>query len=178
MENIRSASDLQFARELVVSVFAKVNEQIELLQKLVLLIPQERLYWQPAQNAFRICDLLGHLLEALAGFCAALNTLYPERLAHFTALRGLPVNHCCELQEATDRIDEYARYINEGAAVLKDADLSKILPTVFTKNGEPVITILLGNLEHLLNHKFQLYFYLKLLETPVSSRELYRFRED
>ena len=164
--------------ELVGSVFGKVNEQIDLLQKLVLFIPPERLHWQPTQNTFRVCDLLGHLLEALAGFCAALYSIYPERLAHFLNLRGLPVNHCCGIQEAIERIHSYAACIAEGSTLLTDDDLSKIVPTVFTKNGEPMITILLGNLEHLVNHKFQLYFYLRLLEVPVSSSDLYQFRAD
>ena len=71
------------ARELVDSVFDKVNEQIELLQKLVLFIPQDRLHWQPVQNTFRVCDLLGHLLEALAGFCAALYSIHPGPVRAF-----------------------------------------------------------------------------------------------
>ncbi len=40
------------------------------------------------------------------------------------------------------------------------------------------MTLLLGNLEHLLNHKYQLFFYLKLLGVPVNSSDLYRFRGD
>ena len=164
--------------ELTLSLFAKVQEQIDLLQKLVLLIPPDRLYWQPSSAVFRICDLLGHLLETLSGFCAALYALHPERLSHFMRLRDLPVNHCCEIEEARTRIAEYETCIAEGAAVLNDADLSKVIPTVLSKNGEMLLTILLGNLEHLVNHKFQLYFYLKLLEVPISSHDLYRFRDE
>jgi len=36
------------------------------------------------------------------------------------------------------------------------------------------MTILLGNLEHFINHKYQLFFYLKLLGVRVTTRDLYR----
>jgi len=35
---------------------------------------------------------------------------------------------------------------------------------------------MLGNLEHLINHKHQLFTYLKLMGESVGSRDLYRFR--
>jgi hypothetical protein len=41
--------------------------------------------------------------------------------------------------------------------------------------GEPVMTLLLENFEHLMNHKYQLFFYLKLLGTGVNTSDLYRF---
>ncbi|HEV3038281.1 MAG TPA: hypothetical protein VHA33_10940 [Candidatus Angelobacter sp.] len=38
------------------------------------------------------------------------------------------------------------------------------------------MTILLGNLEHLMNHKYQLFFYLKLLGIPAGTQDLYKLR--
>jgi hypothetical protein len=32
---------------------------------------------------------------------------------------------------------------------------------VFVPQGEPLLTLLLGNLEHFINHKYQLFSYLK-----------------
>ena len=49
-------------------------------------------------------------------------------------------------------------------------------PTVFVRTGETVLTLLLGNLEHLINHKHQLFIYLKLMGAPVETRDLYCFR--
>ena len=60
--------------------------------------------------------------------------------------------------------------------LLQDADLSRQVPTVFVKQGESLLTLLLGNLEHLVNHKHQLFTYLKLLGVGVTSQDLYRFR--
>jgi hypothetical protein len=47
---------------------------------------------------------------------------------------------------------------------------------VFVPEGEPLLTILLGNLEHLVNHKYQLFFHLKLAGVPVTSRDIYKWR--
>src|SRR5947199_390304 len=60
--------------------------------------------------------------------------------------------------------------------LLSDADLARLIPTVFVSGGESVLTLLLGNLEHLINHKRQLFTYLQLLNVPVTTRDLYRFR--
>jgi hypothetical protein len=100
----------------------------------------------------------------------------PGRLAHFQLLRGLPVNHRCAIPEARERIRTYRERLEEGFALLEDADLARRLPTVFVSDGETILTLLLGNLEHLINHKHQLFTYLKLMGAPVSSHDLYRFR--
>ena len=158
------------------SVFqSKLESQIERTQHLIHLIPRDKLEWRPSTDAFRVCDLLGHLLDCLAGFCAALCAAKPAELAHFAELRELPVNHCCGIDEARQRISEYNSRIAEGFAVLSDEDLAGRLKTVFSSEGEPILTILLNNLEHLINHKYQLFFYLKLMGEPVGTPDLYKF---
>jgi hypothetical protein len=155
---------------------AKIEEQIDRAKHLATIVPADRLEWRPFEGGTRICDLLGHLLECLSGFCATLYILKPERLSHFASLRDLPVNHCCGVAEALDRMGEYQLRIREGFAVIDDEDLSRSLPTVFVAAGEMVLTLLLGNLEHLINHKHQLFFYLKLLGVPVGTADLYKLR--
>lgn len=155
---------------------SKLEEQIERTQHLVALIAPDKLEWKPQPDLLRVCDLLGHLLECLAGFCATLYAVNSDRLAHFSHLRELPVNHCCGIEEASERIRDYGLHIREGFAVLDDDDFGKCVPTVFVAEGEAVMTLLLGNLEHLINHKYQLFFYLKLLGVGVRTGDLYRIR--
>lgn len=159
------------------ALLSKLEEQIELTHRLIGLVPSDKLEWKPLSDSFRVCDLLGHLLECLAGFCASLYAVHPDRLAHFGRLRELPVNHCCEIQEARERIGEYEVHITEGFGLLRDDDLTRSLPTVFVPEGECLMTVMLGNLEHLINHKHQLFLYLKLLGVDVTTSELYRIRE-
>jgi hypothetical protein len=154
-------------------LLAKVEQQVELTVKLVARVPVERLEWRPAPGAFQLSHLLGHLLEASAGFCAALYRARPQQLAHFARLRDLPVNHACDPRQAAERLRDYLNHIREGFAALTDGDLSRRLPTVFNPAGEALLTILLTNLEHFLNHKYQLFFYLKLLGVEVGTAQLY-----
>ncbi|HEY7160337.1 MAG TPA: hypothetical protein VH815_03720, partial [Acidobacteriota bacterium] len=74
------------------------------------------------------------------------------------------------------RLDQYKSCIKNGFALLADEDLRLVTPTIFKPEGEALITILLGNLEHLLNHKHLLFVYLKLIGQPISSKDLYQFR--
>jgi hypothetical protein len=158
-------------------ILDKLAEQVERADHLASLVPPGAAEWKPAAQAFRLGELLGHLLECLAGFCAALYALDRERLAHFISLRELEVNHCCGAEEARERMAEYMAYIREGFALVTDRDLTRTISTVFVEEGEALLTILLGNLEHFINHKHQLIFYLKLLGVPVGTGDLYRLRE-
>jgi hypothetical protein len=157
-------------------VLAKIDEQVDRTLHLVALIPADKVEWKPASNSLRICDLLGHLLECFAGFCATLYAINPERLAHFKKLRELPVNHCCGSEEALTRIRHYSAHIKQGFDLLDDSDLRRVVKTTFVREGESLLTLLLGNLEHLINHKYQLFIYLKLLDTPLSTSDLYIFK--
>ena len=159
--------------ELTSLLLAKIEGQVELAIGLASRIPPDRLEWRPAPDVFRLCDLLGHLLEACAGFCAALYRARPQELAHFERLRSLPVNHACDVDEATARLRDYLCHIREGFATLTDADLARRIPTLFAPAGEALMTILLANLEHFINHKYQLFFTLKLLGVEVGTPQLY-----
>jgi hypothetical protein len=159
-------------------MLAKIEEQIERAEHLLARIPPDKIEWRPVPDSLRICDLLGHLLECLAGFCATFYALDNIRLAHFLRLRELTVNHCCAIDEARGRFRDYLSHVREGFDIMTDADLARLLPTVFVPEGEAALTILLGNLEHFINHKHQLFFYLKLLGVPVATADLYRLRGD
>src|SRR6185436_15006106 len=98
------------------------------------------------------------------------------RLEGFLALRELPVNEAMGATEGRRQLQVYLRHIEEGFGILTDEDLARVVPTVFVPEGEPVMTLLLGNLEHLVNHKFQLFHYLKLMGLPVGTPDLYVFR--
>ena len=166
------------ANALALLILSKLEEQIERTEHLITLVPPDKLEWSPRPDSLRVCDLLGHLLECLAGFCALLHKLAPERLAHFERLRELEVNHCCGIDEAMSRVRDYAGHIREGFAIVSDEDLSRRLATVFVPEGEAVLTLLLGNLEHLINHKHQLFTYLKLLDVQVGTSDLYSLHGD
>ena len=156
-------------------VLDKVREQVERAEHLLGLIPPDKLDWRPAMPAAakppaRLDEVTGHLLECLAGFCAVLYAFNRERLAHFEGLKG------GDKFAFKRRMAVYMAHIEEGFALLSDEDLARPVPTVFVPEGEPLLTLLLGNLEHLINHKHQLFLYLKMIGAPVTTRDLYRWR--
>lgn len=169
-------------QELAGLFLAKLDEQIERLSGIVRRLPREQSRWTPdfPRVSFpqpkALGEVLGHLLQCLAGFVAVLHAVHPEELGHFLELKKLPVNHLCERDEALERIEEYRRHIREGFQLLQDGELGRVLPTVFAPEGEAVLTLLLGNLEHLINHKHEVFYYGKLLEIPLTSPDLYLFR--
>jgi hypothetical protein len=166
-------------RTLAALLLDKIREQLERTQHLLGRVPSERLQWRPeapGRPLLRLAEVQGHLLECLAGCCAVLYALHPERLAHFQQLRDRPVNHACSVEEAVGRLPEYLKHIEEGFALLTDQDLGRGVPTVFVPEGEAALTLLLGNLEHLINHKHQLFCYLRLLGVEVATTDLYRLR--
>ena len=113
-------------------LLSKTLEQAELLEELISLVPRDSLDWKPArpgviapgaggETSFSIGELLGHLLDCMAGLCATLYAAHPGRLSHFARLRELPVNHRCNVEEAQVRLREYAAHIEEGFALLNEA---------------------------------------------------------
>src|SRR5580693_4083571 len=112
-------------RVLCGSLLAKIDEQIERAAHLAGLLPEDRLE-RPldAPGSWTAGDLLGHLLDCTAGFCAALYAAEPQRLAHFQQLRELPVNLSISPREFGARLEAYRARIAEGFAPLDDASLA------------------------------------------------------
>lgn len=172
------------ANKIAIAVREKILEGIERTIHLIGLVPSDRLDWFPTTSSFSsgrslaLGHLLGHLLDSAAGFCAVLFAAYPLKLKEFAALRDLQVNHSCQPSEAVTRLREYSAFISRGFEYCNDKDLGRAVPTIFVPSGEPLITLLLGNFEHLSNHKYQLFFYLRQFGVRVDSSDLYRFRDD
>jgi DinB superfamily len=166
------------SRILCVSLLAKIDEQIERAAHLAGLLAEDRLDRRlGAPGGWTAGDLLGHLLDCMAGFCAALYAAEPQRLAHFQQLRELPVNLSISPKEFRPRVETYRARIAEGFALLEDDGLARSIPTVFVPAGVTLLTLLLGNLEHLINHKRQLFEFLKRTGVKVGTADLYRIRE-
>jgi uncharacterized damage-inducible protein DinB len=155
---------------LCASLFSKISEQIELSSGLARLAPAGKEDWRPpaadhARPLWTMAELLNHLDDCMAGFLAVLLRLRPAELAHFANYRG-----------QREAFETYRREIQTAFQLLTDADLASTIPTIFVPQGEPALTLLLGNLEHLVNHKQQLFLYLRMLGVPVGTPDLYRLR--
>ncbi len=157
-------------------------EAIERVEHLISRVPADRITWKapmPA-NVTQANDLgqtLGHLLDCTAGFCAVFRAAFPIEFGDFDKLREMSLNGSWSAEEASKGLRMFAGYIARGFELCSDADLARKIPTVFVPEGETLATLLLGNLEHLNNHKYQMFLYLKLAGVEVGSRDIYRLRE-
>ena len=162
-------------RTLCAAFHAKIDEQMERAAHLAARFPADKLHCRfDPPDGWTVCDLLGHLLDCMAGYCAALYAAEPGRLAHFEQLRELPVNRSISPEEFRTQLEVYKTRIAEGFALLDDADLARNIPTVFVPAGVPLVTLLLGNLEHVINHKRQLFEFLKRVDSNIGTADLYR----
>lgn len=165
-------------------LFTKIDEQILRLSGIISRLPAGNLHWRPSMPQMPVPpprslgELLGHLLQCLAGFIAVLYAIRPGELSHFLELKQRPVNHFCQEAEALVRISEYRDCLCAGFQLLTDEHLARVIPTVFVREGETVFTLLLGNFEHLVNHKHELFMYTKFLGVPLTSPDLYQFRTE
>jgi hypothetical protein len=168
-------------RAITTSVEEKVLETIERTDHLVSLVPANRLEWRPEllpglPPANDLGHLMGHLLDCMSGFCAAFYAAFPSELSDFLELRSMSVNQSCSPEKARTNIALYLTRIERGFHCCADADLPRKIQTVWVPQGEALLTILLGNLEHLINHKYQLFFCLKVAGLSVDSRDIYAWR--
>lgn len=159
------------------AIHEKVGEQIERIDHLLQRLPALPGDWVPdIPGAQPISWLLDHLVDSVDGFCAVLYAVYPEQLAHLLALRDTGMPHALDPAGTRTRLQTHARQLDEGFLLLTDAALTRRIPTVFVPAGETVATLLLGNLEHLISHKYQLFLYAKMAGAQVNTPDLYRFR--
>jgi len=164
------------ANGLCTAFLGKIDDQVERVEHLVSLVPPGALAWTPPiPRAFSVSVLLGHVLDCLAGFCAVLYAANPQKLGRLLELKELPANQPMDPQRAAAFLARYRGGIHEGFALLADSDLERKVPTVFVPDGEPLLSLLLINCEHLASHKYQLFLYLRMLGREVGSRDLFRF---
>ena len=160
----------------VFRVSRKIHEQIERADHLMGLLPGARTDWIPALPGARS---LGWLL-ANAGLPGGFLRGFVCGAAGGTRafLEVARRRNSCELRHrrGAGALAMYRDRIDEGFAVLVDEDLSRRLATVFVLEGEMVMTLLLGNLEHLTSHKYQLFVYVRMAGVEAGTRDLYQFR--
>jgi hypothetical protein len=164
----------------IIDVLArKVDEDLVLIEEMLEMVPEGKGEWVPdwpsasGEAAFSVDRLAGHLVEACAGLCACFVRLHGERLPHFEALK---VRVMTGEEPPLVLIAACRGHIAEGFSVTTNADLSRLVVTYFSPQGEPILETLLGNWKHVNHHAHQLFLYLKLLGVQVSTQHLYRFK--
>lgn len=157
------------------SLAERVDDQLDRLIHLAEIIPEG---WQakvpplpietfPDQRT--LGELLVHLTESLDGLCGTLYNVDPTRFVRLLELRQDGP------REQSSRFRLYRVALAQAFESLNDEDLAVNVRSPFRKEGETVLARVLVNLEHIINHKHELFIALKLLGLNLGTADLYRF---
>ncbi|HSB80357.1 MAG TPA: DinB family protein [Candidatus Methylomirabilis sp.] len=141
--------------------------------KLISLAPANKLDWKPAKgNYMSLGQLLHHLATCPGVFVAVVNNAFPPAEAFQKFVEEDLKN--TKTPEVAAR--EASRGWDESKAALQsvsDGDFQSKMVSVPWGPPMPLWRVSLGMADHWVNHKYQLFFYLKLLGLPVNSMTLY-----
>jgi hypothetical protein len=141
--------------------------------KLISLAPASKLDWKPGPgNIMSLGQLLHHLSTYPGGLVMAVNNAFPSSEA-FQKFNKEDLKNT-KTPEIAGR--ELSRGWDEAKAALagiSPTDFQGRMVSVPWGPPMPMWRTCLGMAEHWLNHKYQLFFYLKLLGQPVNTMTLY-----
>jgi len=166
---------------LAAALFSRIEEEATLTLRLMERVPMDASEWRPdwpsaGRPPFTVRVLCAHLCDSLSGTCAVLVKLTGESSPAAAALRARveKASHG-SIAESMTLLSDLLEFLQEHFPRIPDSNLTRVLPHVFVAAGKPAMTMLLTNLVHFTNHKYQLFTYLKVLGVPVSTQDLYRF---
>jgi len=160
---------------LVHSLAERVDDQLDRLVHLAEIVPegwQARVPPLPTEtfpDHRTVGELLVHLTEALDGLCGTLYNVDPTRFESLLELRQDGA------REHSSRFRLYRVALAQAFESLEDEDLAVTVRSPFRADGETVLARVLVNLEHVVNHKHELFIALKLLGLNLGTADLYRF---
>lgn len=138
-------------------------------------IPEEKIDWKPTENSFTIGQQLAHMVGAFEVYARGMTTgdwgvkSMRERFLQNRRTPSITVSEAIRLLHANH--DEFRRRIG---SLSEEEFLRGELETPQLGGSFPRWRIGMLFIEHHLNHKAELFMYLKLLGIKVNSGHLYR----
>jgi hypothetical protein len=141
--------------------------------KLISLAPAGKLDWKPMPgNVMTVGQLLHHLSGCPGGILLALRNAFPP----IDAFERFLQEELKKTKTPEEAESELFRGWAEAKMTLKavsPTDFEERMVTVPWGPPIPMWRTCLGMAEHWVNHKYQLFFYLKLMGQPVTTMTLY-----
>lgn len=135
------------------------------------MVPTDKLDWKPGPTFMTMGQLMYHLSQGIGTELRMLiNNSWPKPEEMTEAMKQMPI---CSVQEALANLEKDKSTLRHVLAGVTEEDFaSKILsvPWGWKANMEKMA---LDFREHFVNHKMQLFTYLKLLGFPVNTETLY-----
>lgn len=142
---------------------------------LIRVVPADKLDWRPKPNFMSFGQLVCHMAGGTGGdlrclFKGEWPTTSPEQMAEMMKLENLP---SCGVEEALSKLENDKSVLREFLDGISEKDFTdKVVSTPWGMQGK-MERMSIAFLEHFVNHKMQLFIYLKLLGLPVDTGTLY-----
>jgi uncharacterized damage-inducible protein DinB len=150
-----------------------VMENYKPAEKLISMVPADKLKWQPGPTFMSTGQVLCHLSDGLGGGLEMLlSGKWPsmKEMEEGMKLENLP---SCSPQEAMDKLEKDKKVLRQALDGMSEEDFAnKVVSVPWGWKGK-MERMAFGFLGHFINHKMQLFTYLKLLGLPVSTETLY-----
>jgi hypothetical protein len=137
------------------------------------MIPSDKLDWKPAPNFMSVGQLICHLGDGIgAELRMVINNSFPkpEEMAGLPELAKMPA---CNAQEALAKLDKDKATLHEILSIVTEEEFATKIVSVPWGWKSNLERMALDFREHFVNHKMQLFTYLKLLGLPVNTQTLY-----
>ncbi|MBI2267590.1 MAG: DinB family protein [Armatimonadetes bacterium] len=152
-------------------LMAVLDRQVDVTRKLISLVPEGKENYAPAPGFMPLGALLRHLGESLGFLKMVVTDGFPSQKDVLEAQTRPPQS--ATPSEAIQAIEKnYKEFRELSEKMTPDFYNKGIVKTPFMGDA-PCWLVLAGGAEHLINHKHQLFIYLKLMGMPVDTGTLY-----
>ena len=150
-----------------------VLENYRPAEKLIRMVPADKMNWAPGPTFMSAGQLVSHLSEGIGGGLEMLLTgKWPstQEMEEGMKLENLPSSNT---QEALDKLEKDKKILRQVLDGLSEEDFtSKVVSVPWGWNAK-MERMAINFLSHFNNHKMQLFTYLKLIGLPVNTETLY-----
>ena len=150
-----------------------VMENYRPTEKLIRMVPEDKINWAPGPTFMNTGQVLGHLSEGIGGGLEMLLTgKWPsaQEMEEGMKLENLP---SCNPQEALDKLEKDKKILRQVLDGVSEEDFANKVVSVPWGWNAKMERMAINFLGHFTNHKMQLFTYLKLLGLPVNTETLY-----
>jgi hypothetical protein len=140
-------------------------------ESLLKMVPADKLDWKPGPSFMSMGHLICHLSEGIGtelGMLVQNSWPKPEEMAEL--MKQTPT---CGVQEALAKLEKDKTTLREVLASVSEEDFANKIVSVPWGWKAKMEKMSLDFREHFVNHKMQLFTYLKLLGFPVNTETLY-----
>jgi hypothetical protein len=142
-------------------------------ESMLKMVPPDKLNWKPAPNFMSLGQLICHLSDGIGTeLRMAIENSWPkpEEMSGLPDLAKMPA---CDAQEALIRLEKDKTTLRDILAGVTEEEFANKIVSVPWGWKSNLERMALDFREHFVNHKMQLFTYLKLLGLPVNTETLY-----